>query len=60
MGYGDHLSDHFILGSNEKNGGILGGDWPGCHVAHGKAPWILGLEVPSGALEGAGTWQEMG
>ncbi|CAJ1370826.1 unnamed protein product [Effrenium voratum] len=21
-----------------------GGDWPGCHVAHGAAPWILGLQ----------------
>ena len=25
---------------------VDGGDWPGCHVAHGKAPWILGIEVP--------------
>eukprot|EP00435_Cladocopium_sp_Y103_P043275 s1144_g12.t1 len=24
--------------------GAIEGDWPGCHVAHGKVPWILGLE----------------
>ena len=21
------------------------GDWPGCHVAHGRADWILGVEA---------------
>ncbi|CAK9017179.1 unnamed protein product, partial [Durusdinium trenchii] len=29
------------------------GDWPGCHVAHGKADWILGLEdLRSAGLHG--------
>ena len=27
------------------------GDWPGCHVAHGKVPWILGLQVRKAAMD---------
>eukprot|EP00434_Breviolum_minutum_P000181 symbB.v1.2.000153.t1/scaffold9.1/size550961/9 len=32
---------------------VLEGDWPGCHVAHGKVPWILGLQdLQSAGLRG--------